>query len=306
MRPLPLLALLVACGDKDPVDTGPADVGQDSADPCAGEADGTVIARDEPACGAFTHECDPTGSRVVVETTCDGGVSTAVELPEDCTRDVEAESGCVVHEGDLTIGGEEDIAALNGVQAIIGRVVINTDDTTGLESLAYVSGPIGMGVRPLSALGGLTGLRSAEGGLSLLCVSGDDLTPLAGLETIGGDLTIVGAGDLTALSLPALKTIRGELQLDWASDQACGGGARTLFSLVEIGPFSPELTRVGALSISSTRIMEGLGAIESITEVDGDITFLDNTALSECLIEDWLEGVAYGGGFEQRNNADCQ
>ncbi len=305
MRPLLLPLLLVACGDKAPADTGPAG-GSGDPDPCAEAAEGEIIDRVEPACAGFTHTCDPTGARVVVETVCEGGEPVAVDVPEDCERDVVAESGCVVHEGDVTLGGADDVAALSGVNAVLGRIVVNTDDTTGLESLAYVSGPIGMGVRPLTALSGLSGLVSAEGGISLLCVSGDDLSFWSGLEDVGGDIAIVGAGQLTSVSFPGLRTLRGELQVEPASDQACGGSTRTLDALLEIGPFAPELDHLGALYLRGTRQMEGLGALEQITGIDGDVVLLDNRALSECDIDAWLAGVAIGGATDLRNNADCQ
>jgi hypothetical protein len=307
-RPLSLPCLVamvaLACGDKD-ADTAPTGVGGDDSgatDDCADQPDGTVIdADEEAACGGTLHACDPTGERVRSQTTCQGGVSIIEDVAEDC----EVETGCVMHEGDLTVRTDEDVAALAGVQAVRGNLILDLDDSAGLEDIAWVEGSVAMGARDLSALGGMSGLRAAEGGLSLLCVRGDDLSGLSGLEALG-DLTIVGAGSLTALSLPALSRLDGELQLDQASDQACGGATRTLLSLTAIGPFAAGLTRVGSVDIQSTRTLETLGGLAQVVEVGGDVTFLDNTLLSECEIEDWLEAATIGGETDLRNNADCQ
>lgn len=302
---LPCLAALVAlaCGDKA-TDTAPATGGGDTgaADACAGEPDGTVLdADDDAVCGGTLHACDPTGERIRAQTVCQGGRSIIEEVPEPCA----VETGCLTHEGDLTVRTAADVAALAGVQAIRGNLILDLDDSTGLEDIAWVEGTVAMGARDLSALGGMSGLRAAEGGLSLLCVGGTDLGGLAGLEAIG-DLTVVGAGALVALSLPALARIDGELQLDQASDQACGGATRTLLSLEEIGPFAAGLTQVGAVDIQSTRTLTSLGALDQIRVVQGDVTFLDNTLLSECVIESWLDSTDVGGEIELRNNADCQ
>jgi hypothetical protein len=304
-RLLPALALLaaLACGDKEP-DTAPPTEAEDTAveDACAGQPDGTVIDADEDAaCAGFLTTCDPTGERVRAQVVCEGGVSTTQELVEDC----EVETGCTTHVGDLMVRTEDDVAALAGVQAVRGNLILDLEDSTGLEAIEYVEGSLAMGARDLSALSGMSGLRAAEDGLSLLCVRGDDLSGLAGLEAVG-DLTVVGAGELTALALPSLARIDGELQLDQASDQACGGATRTLHSLTALGPWDPALTRVGSVDIQSARVLPSLGALAQVTQVDGDVTFLDNGSLSECEIEAWLEATEVGGATDLRNNADCQ
>lgn len=306
-RPLPLpclaAALALACGEKEPAPAAGGGGGDSGIeDDCADQPDGTVIDADEDAvCGGTLHACDPTGERVRTRTVCQGGVSTPDALVEDC----EVETGCTTHDGNLTVQTAEDVAALAGVQAIRGNLILDLDDSTGLEEIAWVEGVVAMGARDLSALGGMSGLRAAEGGLSLLCVRGDDLGGLAGVEALG-ELTIVGAGSLTTLSLPALSRLDGEFQLDQASDQACGGETRTLVSLAALGPFGAGLTRVGSVDIQSTRVLTELGGLLDVAEVDGDVTFLDNRELTECEIEAWLEETTVGGETDLRNNADCQ
>jgi hypothetical protein len=304
---LGLVLTAVGCGDdpehKKPVEEDDSGV----VDPCAELEDGAVVDEDpDAACGGFTHDCDPTGQVERQQVVCADGISTLAPLVEDCERDVVAENACAVYVGDITVHDADDIALLTGMDAVFGRIIVDIADTSGLESIEYVSGTVAMGVRDLSALRGLSGLVAIEGGVSLLCVTGSDLTMFANVETIEGDLTIVGAPGIVSLTLPSLTTLTGELELDWASSQACTGSTRTLFGLEEIGPFGPGLTRLGGLAVSSTRVMTGLGALTDITQIDGRVSFLDNTLLSECDIQDWLSEVEVAGETTLLNNADCQ
>lgn len=76
MRTLVALAVLLAgCADSGPGGSPPPDdTAASSSDPCADEADGTVV---DPgvggACEGFVHACDASGTRSTSALVCEGG-----------------------------------------------------------------------------------------------------------------------------------------------------------------------------------------------------------------------------------------
>jgi hypothetical protein len=195
---------------------------------------------------------------VDVPVSTDAAADGAVELGEPCERlDL---SACPRVSGDRVVRTAEDLAALRGVCAIDGDLLLSDlpdaslaplaslqavrgdlaitgcdalHDLSGLDALRYVGGTLRvLDNAALRSVGGLERLETLRGGLAIQCDNLESLGALTALERVGGTLAITGSPRLASLEgLHALEHVKGHVLIRLAIGLRDVDGLRGLRSV---------------------------------------------------------------------------
>lgn len=232
-------------------------------------------------------------------------------------------------EGDAIVTDAADLAALAGVRAIAGDLVVEQTTldavelplleevggdvrvwendalaTLALPSLALVGGDLSLYDDPvLDSLAGLSRLRSVGGTLSLNRLEAlVDLRGLEALETVGADLYVFHDVSLASLDgLASLRSVGGEIDL-WETYALASatfpvlesvGGKLDLFEADALVSLSlPALAVLGAYELHECDAMTGVGEFPLVETLPGNV------------VVKWSDAVVSLAGFGALRSAN--